>query len=168
MAWLCLVRTIPVSPGAPLGPTLYACRTPPLSAMFSPRVRNPFTCIKKTGWRPAGPGPLLPHGARAGYSCRTTTVLVTCLHSGCWLVPKRSCRTDRSCTATAVGSVELRSYSTSPACCHSCQSSDLRGSRRRAHLGTCILSPRPCFHCPTVPSSKASSVLGCLWTSSSS
>lgn len=48
------------------GPTLYACRTPPLSAMFSPRVANPFTCIRETGWGPAWPLPPLSLGLGMG------------------------------------------------------------------------------------------------------
>ena len=50
-ACTCLGLTTPFHflRGALLGPTLYACRTPPLSAMFSPSVLKPFTYRQETG-----------------------------------------------------------------------------------------------------------------------
>lgn len=49
------VPAMPRPPSQSPRPTLYACRTPPLSAMFSPSVLKPFTCTQETGWRAAPP-----------------------------------------------------------------------------------------------------------------
>lgn len=119
--------------------------------MFSPRVLNPFTCTKETEWGGSLALALLL-SRRAGWGAcrhRATAVLVTCLRSGCRPVPRKSCRTDRPCTLTVCGSAGLRSYSTNPACCHSCRSSDLDGSRGCTHC-----PPRPWSHCPPAPLSK--------------
>lgn len=145
-AWLCLVRTIPVSPSR-----AHLVCLPHTAVVGDVLPEGAESVHLHKNRRDGGHPTLAPHlslQARAGCSRRATTVLVTCSHSGCLLVPKRSCCTDKSYTVTAVGSAGPRSCSTSPACCHSCQSSDLRGSGGPAHLGRCTDVPRALFSLP--------------------
>lgn len=148
------------SKGLPARAHLVCLSHPTIVSNVLPERAESIHLHKETGWGPAWPWPLSSHGA--GARCRTTAVLGTCLHSGCLLGPKKSFHTGRSCTLTAFGNAGQRSYSTSPACCHSCQSSDLHRSRVHAH------GPRgPAFSVVPHPSSKARSMLPCLGASSS-
>lgn len=116
-AWL--GGELPPPPGAPVGPTLYACRTPPLSAMFSPSVLNPFTCTSEMGWQDSlGPLPGTPRGQ--GLCCL--------LRSAFLPGPKSSSSRGRPCTLTASRSAGLSACSTSRACCCPCRSSGLVGA----------------------------------------
>lgn len=126
------------------GPTLYACRTPPLSAMFSPSVLNPFTCTQDPGWL-GSPGLPTPDRvqelgkARAGGAGPRRRQG----HSrfGCLPGPRSSSRTGGPCTPTAPGSAGPRNCSTNPACSHPCQSYGLGRHRWAAHSASRLPQP---------------------------
>lgn len=154
-AWL--GGELPPPPGAPVGPTLYACRTPPLSAMFSPSVLNPFTCTSEMGWQDSlGPLPGTPRGQ--GLCCL--------LRSAFLPGPKSSSPRGRPCTLTASRSAGLSACSTSRACCCPCRSSGLVGAEAAApqHQASLHVHPGTQYQEPQFVSRKQA-LVGLTWVS---